>query len=161
MAFLFLVAFIVMTVVFAAYHVSRAHYPAVKTWLDASSLDSNAITAYFTALAFVGFLLTSGYQAYCNAATEHELEEEKKRNKKLQHDSMWLTVQIARLRVFSELKDQASLAKTIQEIESHWTRLSKWMSDEERDGELDDAANGSQTVRSETNRPSSTAGSRH
>ena len=158
---LFLVTFFATTVVFAAYHVSRARYPAVKTWLDASSLDSNAITAYFTALAFVGFLLISVYQAYCNAATEHELEEEKKQNRKLQHDSMWLTVQIARLRVFTELKDQVSLDKTIREIESHWARLSQWMSDEKRDGEPNGAANGSQPIRSEANRTLSEAGSRH
>jgi hypothetical protein len=83
-------------------------------------------------LAFIGFLLTSVYQAYCNAATEQELEKEKSRNTKLQHDSLWLTIQIARLHTFSELKDQKNLEKTIREIEEHWERLSTWMNDEKK-----------------------------
>lgn len=129
---LFLVGFCITTAGFAAYHISRAKCPAIKAFFDSSALDTNAITAYFTALAFVGFFLTSVYQAYCNAATERELDEEKKRNKKLQHDSLWLTIQIARLHTFSELKDQVNLSKTIQEIENHWAGLSKWSNDEKK-----------------------------
>jgi hypothetical protein len=102
----------------------------VKEFFDSSALDTNAITAYFTALAFVGFVITSVYQAHCNAMTEQELGDEKRKNKQLQHDSMWLAIQIARLHTFTELKDDTNFKKTIQEIEDHWSRLSKWMSDE-------------------------------
>jgi hypothetical protein len=79
---LFVTGFIITSAVFAAYHICRANCPAVKEFFDSSALDTNAITAYFTALAFVGFVITSVYQAHCNAVTEQELEEEKRRNKK-------------------------------------------------------------------------------
>jgi hypothetical protein len=131
----------VTTLFFVAYHVLRVWDPSVKTWLDSSGLDANAITAYFTALAFVGFLLTSVYQAYCNAVTEHELEEEKRRSQRLQHDSMWLTVQIARLSAFTQLNDQTNLQQTIREIEDHWSRLSKCMNDPRQKVEQDGASN--------------------
>jgi Serpentine type 7TM GPCR chemoreceptor Srv len=129
---LFLVGLCFTTLAFAAYHIGLAKIPAVKAFFESSALDTNSITAYFTALAFVGFLLTSVYQAYCNAATEQELEKEKARNTKLQHDSLWLTIQIARLHTFSELKDLENLKKTMREIEDHWGRLSPWINDDNK-----------------------------
>jgi hypothetical protein len=43
---------------------------------------------------------------------------------------MWLTIQIARLHTFTELKDEVNLKQTIRDIEDHWSRLSKWTNDE-------------------------------
>lgn len=66
---LFFVGFCVTTAGFAAYHIRRAKYPAVERFYESSALDTNAITAYFTALAFVGFLFITVYHAYYNAVT--------------------------------------------------------------------------------------------
>jgi uncharacterized membrane protein len=123
----FAIAFVATTGVFAAYHLTRANCPAVRQFYDSAALDANALTAYFTPLAFLGFLITSVYQARYSAAAEQELQREKERNRKVQHDSMWLTVQIARLHTFSEIDDLANLKATIAEIEEHWSKLSQWM----------------------------------
>ena len=76
LAALFVVIFTVTTIAFAAYHIGRAKSPSLKVIFDSYGLDANAITAYFTALAFMGFLITSLYQALCNFVTEQHLEEE-------------------------------------------------------------------------------------
>jgi len=113
----------VITAAFVAYHISRAACPAVKAFLDSAGVNPNAITAYFTALAFLGFVTTSVFQACAIAASE-------KRNRRFQHDSEWLTVQIARLRAFGELDDRKNLKDALTELEQHWQQMSTWIRDE-------------------------------
>ena len=112
--------FVFATVVFSAYHISRANCPAVRQFFDSSGLDPDAITAYFTGLAFLGFVVTSLYQARSNIAAEN-------RQARLQRDSAWMTVQIARIHAFAELDDHANLKKALQELEDHWRQMSSWM----------------------------------
>ena len=128
LGWLFFAGWLATTVVFAVYHLCRVRSPALKTAFDAAALDTNAITAYFTALAFVGFLITTIYQAHSNAATEKALDDEKKKNLRLRHDTLWLTVQIARLHSFPDHDENR--AATRKEIEDHWGRLSKEIADE-------------------------------
>ncbi len=116
----FIAVFVFVTAAFSAYHVSRAKCPALKEFFDSSGLDPNAITAYFTGLAFLGFVVTSLYQARSNTAAES-------RQARLQHDSAWMTVQIARIHAFAELKDHDNLRKALQELEDHWRQMSTWM----------------------------------
>jgi hypothetical protein len=57
------------------------------------------------------------------------------RNRRFQHDSEWLTVQIARLRAFGELDDREKLQTALRELEEHWRQMSKWMQDENKSKE--------------------------
>jgi H+/Cl- antiporter ClcA len=120
-----IIGVLVITAAFATYHISRAMSPAVKAFLDSAAIDPNAITAYFTALAFLGFVITSVFQARAIAAAE-------KRNQRFQQDSEWLTVQIARLHTFGELNDRTNLEKALRELEEHWRQMSTWMRDESK-----------------------------
>jgi len=122
---LFATGWLLTTLAFAAYFLARANCPSTKAFLDSSGLDTNALTAYFTALAFVGFLVISVYQAHSATLTEQELQEERKKTKRIQHDSMWLSVQIARLHSFSGPEDKENRDKTRKEIEDHWKILSE------------------------------------
>src|SRR5438552_1403662 len=120
----FAAAWMLTTISFGAYFVLRAKCPAARAFFDSAGLDTNAITAYSTALAFAGFVVISLYQAHSSATVERELEEERRKTKRIQHDSMWLSVQIARLHSFSDPADKKNRDETREQIEEHWKKLS-------------------------------------
>ena len=110
------------TLVFGAYHLCRFYSARCSVAFDAAGLDSDALTAYFTALAFVGLVVSTVYQARSNTAAQQSLQTENQKNLRLQHDLMWFRVQFARMESFGQ--DDPSRALTRQQIESHWGRLS-------------------------------------
>jgi len=111
----FAIASCFVTLLFGAYLITQPKLP----------VTADVITAYVTALAFAGFVVTAIYQAACSIATDAELARDKKRSERLRHDSLWLTVQIARLHTFTELDDRVNMSKTMGEIEGCWGKLSK------------------------------------
>jgi len=90
------------------------------------------LNTLFTGLAFVVVLTTLNQQSHQIEETKRHIEEEKRRNNKLQHDSLWLKVQIARLDAFGALNDTENMKRAIREIEDHWKRLSIYMNDDKK-----------------------------
>src|SRR5882724_4511747 len=108
---LFLAGVIVISAAFFMFYFTRAECECFRNFVDSNGIGADAITAYFTALAFVGFLIVSIYQAHSSAQTERELEKEKKRNRSLNQAYQWLFVQTARLHSFSSAEEKVNRDK--------------------------------------------------
>jgi hypothetical protein len=140
----FIFGILITLVIFGTFFYFKCHYPIFNDWCVKLGIHTNTISAFLTALAFVGFLIISQYQARGNHITELQLMAEKERNKqeakiqkqwdkKLQHDSLWLTMQIARLNTFTNAPTNAEneycRKAALKEIEDFWAGYSKWMNE--------------------------------
>jgi len=125
-----LVGIIFISAVFIAFYFARAKCECFRNFVDSNGIGADAITAYFTALAFVGFLIVSIYQAHSSAQTESKLEKEKERNRNLNQAYQWLFVQTARLHSFSSAEEKVNRDKARIELEEKWKDISKLFTDE-------------------------------
>lgn len=128
---LFLIGMIFISAVFSTFYFARAKYECFRNFVDSNGIGADAITAYFTALAFIGFLIVSIYQARSNAQTEQELEKEKKRNRNLNQAYQWLFVQTARLHSFSSPEEKANRDAARIELEKKWAEVSNLFTKED------------------------------
>jgi hypothetical protein len=128
---LFFVGIIIITAVFFAFYFARAKCECFRNFADYNGIGADAITAYFTALAFVGFLIVSIYQAHLSAQTERELQREKKRNRALNHAYQWLFVQTARLHSFAPPEEKTNRDKARIELEQKWVEISNLFTTED------------------------------
>ena len=128
---LFLAGIIAITAIFSVFYFIRAKCECFRNFVDSNGIGADAITAYFTALAFVGFLIVSIYQAHLSAQTEQELEKEKKRNRNLNQAYQWLFVQTARLHSFSSPEEKVNRDKARIELEQKWAKISSIFAEED------------------------------
>ncbi len=131
LATLFLAGIILISAVFVIFIFVRAKCECFRNFVDSNGIGADAITAYFTALAFVGFLIVSIYQAHSTAQTEQKLEKEMKRNRNLNQAYQWLFVQTARLHSFSSEKEKENRDKARMELEQKWAEISKLFAEED------------------------------
>jgi hypothetical protein len=140
----FIVGILITLVIFGTFFYLKYNYPNFNNWCVKLGIHTNTISAFLTALAFVGFLIISQYQARCNHITELKMLAEKERNKqeteierqrdrKIQHDSLWLTMQIARLNTFTNSPPSAEneycRKAVLKEIEDYWAKFSTWLNE--------------------------------
>jgi succinate dehydrogenase hydrophobic anchor subunit len=128
---LFVVGIIVISAVFFAFYFARAKCECFRNFVDSNGIGADVITAYFTALAFVGFLIVSIYQAHSSAQADQKLEKEKKRNRSLNQAYQWLFVQTARLHSFSSAEEKVNRDKARIELEQKWADISKLFTEED------------------------------
>jgi len=128
---LFLAGVIVISAAFFMFYFARANCECFRNFVDSNGIGADAITAYFTALAFAGFLIISIYQAYSNAQSEQKLEKEKNRNRNLNQAYQWLFVQTARLHSFSSVEEKENRNKARMELEQKWAEISKLFNEED------------------------------
>jgi phosphate/sulfate permease len=128
---LFLAVILVISTAFFLFYFARVNCEYFRNFVDSNGIGADAITAYFTALAFAGFLIVSIYQAYSSAQTEQKLEREKKRNRNLNQAYQWLFVQTARLHSFSSADEKENRDKARVELEQKWADISKLFTEED------------------------------